>query len=65
MQAVISWARARDATAVCLGVTLNNGPATHLYLKAGFVPSGATEPLRPGSALLVQSMTLCLKEGVV
>jgi ribosomal protein S18 acetylase RimI-like enzyme len=65
LQTAISWARARDATAVCLGVTLSNGPAMHLYLKAGFVPSGATEPLRSGSALLVQPMTLCLEEGAV
>ena len=60
LQAAISWARARNAAAVCLGVTLGDSPATRLYRKAGFVPNGEKGPLRPGSALLGQPMSLRL-----
>jgi GNAT superfamily N-acetyltransferase len=63
LQMAISWARLRNAEAVCLGVALRDGPAMHLYRAAGFVPSGETEPLRPGSPVLVQPMRLRLAES--
>lgn len=65
LQSAISWARARNAEAVCLSVTLRDGPAMHLYRTVGFVPSGETEPLRPGSPVLVQPMMLRLAERAV
>jgi GNAT superfamily N-acetyltransferase len=65
LQTAISWARARSAAAVCLGVTLSDSPAMRLYRRAGFVPSGETGPLPPGSALLAQPMTLCLEASAV
>lgn len=56
----IAWALTRGARRVTLGVTCGNTAASRLYAAAGFVPIGAPEPLRPGSALLVQTMTLTL-----
>lgn len=61
LQAVVDWARGSDADTLSLGVTCGDTPATRLYLAAGFEPVGDAEPLRPGSELLAQPMTLWLE----
>ncbi|WP_319026075.1 GNAT family N-acetyltransferase [Pseudomonas putida] len=61
LDAAIAWAVTRDAERVCLGVTLADSPAMHLYQSSGFRPVGEPEPLRPGSALTSQPMELHLK----
>ncbi|MDE2430865.1 MAG: GNAT family N-acetyltransferase [Burkholderiales bacterium] len=62
LQAVIDWARGRQARCLQLGVTCGDTPAMRLYLRAGFKPVGATEALREGSALLSQTMQLRLTD---
>lgn len=60
LEAVIGWARARNASFLDLGVTCGNSPARRLYERAGFKPVAEPQPLRPGSQLLAQSMRLPL-----
>lgn len=60
LEAVIAWARAKNASYLELGVTDGNDPARRLYSRAGFEPVGQPQPLRPGSALWVQTMRLKL-----
>jgi GNAT superfamily N-acetyltransferase len=60
LEEAIAWALTRGARRVALGVTCGNTAASRLYAAAGFVPIGELGPLRPGSALLVQTMTLTL-----
>ncbi len=60
LEAVIAWARARNASYMDLGVTCGDRPARRLYERAGFKPMGEPQPLRPGSTLLVQPMRLIL-----
>lgn len=62
LQAVVDWAIASNARSLSLCVTRGDTPATRLYRAAGFEPVGAEEPLRPGSELLAQSMTLCFEK---
>jgi ribosomal protein S18 acetylase RimI-like enzyme len=62
LQEAIDWARRRQARRVHLGVTDADTPAMRLYTRAGFAVVGAPAPLRPGSALLAQSMQLLLHE---
>ena len=52
LDAVISWAKEKQADYLELGVTQADSPAVHLYESAGFKPTGKVEPLRPGSELL-------------
>jgi len=61
LQAVVDWARGSNASTLSLGVTRGDTPATRLYRAAGFEPVGDAEPLRPGSELLAQPMTLRLE----
>lgn len=61
LEAVIAWARARNASFLDLGVTCGNSPARRLYERAGFKPVGEPQPLRPGSELVAQSMRLALR----
>jgi GNAT superfamily N-acetyltransferase len=61
LEAVIAWARARNASSLDLGVTCGDSPARRLYERAGFKPMGEPQPLRPGSTLLAQSMRLALR----
>jgi GNAT superfamily N-acetyltransferase len=61
LEAVIAWARTRNAAYLDLGVTCGKSPARHLYERAGFQPRGAPQPLRPGSQLLGQLMRLALR----
>lgn len=60
--AVISWAQARNARSLHLGVTCGDSPAVRLYVREGFQAVGSTEALRSGSELLAQSMMLSLGE---
>ncbi|MGJ7551230.1 GNAT family N-acetyltransferase [Pseudomonas alloputida] len=60
LDAAIAWAHRRGAERVCLGVTIAQSAAMHLYQSSGFCPVGEPEPLRPGSMLMSQSMELQL-----
>ena len=60
LEALVAWATAASAREVRLGVTVGNDAATRLYTRAGFLPVGQPEPLRPGSHLRSQSMRLDL-----
>jgi ribosomal protein S18 acetylase RimI-like enzyme len=66
LDALLAWARGK-AKAVTLRVTCGDTAARRLYERAGFVPCGEPEPLRSGSDLCVQPMTLtfCGVGGVV
>jgi GNAT superfamily N-acetyltransferase len=48
IRAVASWARDRGADDVVLFVQEANAPGRALYLRAGFRPTGAREPVGPG-----------------
>jgi GNAT superfamily N-acetyltransferase len=43
--AVLDWARGRGETEVRLWATDGNDPATRLYARLGFTPTGAVQPL--------------------
>jgi GNAT superfamily N-acetyltransferase len=60
LEAVIDWARAKNARYLDLGVTYADSPAMRLYTRAGFEPLGEPVPFRPGSGLLGLSMRLKL-----
>jgi ribosomal protein S18 acetylase RimI-like enzyme len=62
LAAVRDWAAGGGARELRLGVTRGNGAAERLYRSAGFVATGASEPLRPGSDRVVDSMSLDLDE---
>ena len=62
LEAVIVWARARNASYLALGVTCGESPARRLYERAGFKVMGEPQPLRLGSPLLGQPMRLALTE---
>jgi ribosomal protein S18 acetylase RimI-like enzyme len=55
LDAVVAFARGRE---LVLGVTEGNDVARRLYERYGFVDTGASEPLRPGSALVVHELRL-------
>lgn len=48
IRAVASWARKLGAGRVVLFVQEANAPGRALYLRAGFRPTGAREPIGPG-----------------
>jgi ribosomal protein S18 acetylase RimI-like enzyme len=58
LQALVIWARAAKAKSIALSVTCGDTPARRLYERAGFTSHGEPEPLRTGSALYIQPMTL-------
>ena len=60
LDTVLAWARDTPARTAILSVTCGNGAARRLYERAGFTPVGDPEPLRPGSSIQVQPMTLKL-----
>lgn len=62
LQAVIDWARARNACCLELGVTVRDSPAMRLYTRAGFERVGDPQQLRPGSKFFEQAMRLKLRE---
>ena len=51
LAAIERWANDRGAAALHLWVTDTNSPARALYARLGFVDTGQTAPVRPGSAL--------------
>ncbi len=56
--AVAAWARERGARTVVLFVQEANAPGRALYLRAGFRPTGAREPVgrgRPGFKVVVSA----------
>ena len=63
LDAVIAWARAKNAIYLDLGVTCGDSPAMRLYTRAGFEPVGQLVPFRPGSELLGQPMRLDLRSS--
>ncbi|MEO8495523.1 MAG: GNAT family N-acetyltransferase [Planctomycetota bacterium] len=65
LQEAIAWATREGAHSVQLGVACGDSSATRMYLRAGFTQTGPTEPLRPGSALLAQTMKLAIRESAV
>lgn len=61
VRALLSWAEAGGAQSVELWVTEDNAPAMSLYQAFGFLATGETAPLRPGSSEQVQRMALTVK----
>jgi len=61
LEAALDWSRERGAEGRELKVACGNVPARRLYERAGFLPRGEQEPLRPGSSILVQPMRLLLR----
>jgi ribosomal protein S18 acetylase RimI-like enzyme len=57
LDAAITWARERRATALHLDVTAGDGAAARLYRRAGFVDVGVPVP-RAGTDLAEQAMML-------
>lgn len=57
----VAWARSTGARLVRLGVVSDNHAARQLYLRKGFGKVGTPVPIRPGSALLEQTMHLPLQ----
>lgn len=62
LEAAVAWARSIGARRVQLGVVISNQAALQLYLRHGFSKVGEPAPIRPGSALLEQSMQLQLAQ---
>ena len=61
VEAVLEWARARDATRVVLRITEGNALAQRLYESAGFVvDEDDREPLREGSSVVTLGMRRAL-----
>jgi ribosomal protein S18 acetylase RimI-like enzyme len=58
LREAIAWAKSNNARIVQLGVASNNTPAVRLYEREGFRVVGSLEPMRPGSALMEQTMRL-------
>jgi len=56
VNAVVDWARKRQATALCLWVTASNAPAVALYEKCGFRRTGESKPLAHSPALALFRM---------
>lgn len=57
----VSWARSTGARLVRLGVVVDNRDAIRLYERKGFRNEGEPAPIRPGSAVLEQTMQLALR----
>jgi GNAT superfamily N-acetyltransferase len=57
VRALLSWATAGGARSVELWVTEDNAAAVRLYQSLGFVPTGDSAPLRPGSYEQVHRMS--------
>lgn len=63
LQAAIHWAKQYGARFAKLGATCGDNPAVRLYQRTGFVEFGATEPIRAGSAVLIQNMILAIAKN--
>ncbi|MCP5347241.1 MAG: GNAT family N-acetyltransferase [Pseudomonadales bacterium] len=64
LEAIILWARDSHLRSLALAVTTTNKEAVWLYRSSGFLSVGGTEPLRPGSVLMVQPMILEISANV-
>ena len=51
LDAAFLWGKVRGASSARLAVTIGNDVGEQLYAKAGFEPTGESEPLREGSEL--------------
>ncbi len=60
VSAALAWGAGRGAGTATLAVTVGNDAAARLYAAMGFVPTGATEPLRDDSELRVAWVTRSL-----
>jgi ribosomal protein S18 acetylase RimI-like enzyme len=58
--AIVDWAREGGYPVLGLGVTTSNARAIALYERLGFVDIGQRFPLREGTDLEIQIMTLAL-----
>jgi GNAT superfamily N-acetyltransferase len=58
--AVLDWARERGFHRIALWVTEGNGPATSLYERMGFTPTGRTDRFPPNPALGIVEMARAL-----
>lgn len=63
LRAVIDWAAAQGAPALCLGVADGNDRARRFYERAGFRVTGNSEPLRSRPAVCTWEMRLPLPAG--
>jgi GNAT superfamily N-acetyltransferase len=63
VDAVIAWAQDRCAESLHLTVTIDHAPAVRLYVAVGFREDGPPEPIRPGSRVLAQPMSLELRRS--
>jgi len=61
VRGVVDWAREAGFDTIELGVTTSNPGAVAFYERSGFVDTGERGPLRDGSMLIVQGMTLALR----
>ena len=64
IEKIITWAKDNKIRQLKLDVTTTNQAAISLYKAIGFVPHGQLEPLRKGSNLTMQPMTLPLQVNV-
>ncbi len=51
VEAVLDWARSQGYREVHLWVAADNVPATRLYARHGFRPTGSSQPVRPDEPL--------------
>jgi ribosomal protein S18 acetylase RimI-like enzyme len=58
LERAVNWTREQGCTELLLSVTEGNSGARALYESAGFVATGATEPLRPMSPLMAEEMVM-------
>ncbi len=61
LNTVIDWAKACRTAQVLLSVTIDDSAAWRMYKSAGFQDTGSPEPLREGSGIMSQPMTLSIE----
>lgn len=62
IQVIAEWAREARYGAIALGVTIGNDSATALYAHLGFRDTGLRFPLREGTDLTIQVMSVSLDD---
>ena len=60
LSTVVNWAKEQRVARLILSVTIADSAAWRMYKSAGFQEFGAPEPLREGSDVVSQSMSLVL-----